>query len=166
MKTRIITCFAMFCGILLSQAQYNGWSFSANGGAPTGDGADFTTVNVGVDANFLTAVTPTLDLGGSIGYGRFFGKELETPFGTVEVEDYGYIPVAAAARFYATEKLFAGLQGGYAVSTETDVEGGFLYRIKGGYKITDVIDLFAMFQSITNDGDSLSALGAGLSVNL
>lgn len=160
-KLFITTLITLFTGIA-AQAQYTGWSFAANGGLPTGEYADIVSANVGADFNFLSAVTPNLDLGGAVGYGRFFGKDIETAFGTAEVEDYSYVPVAAAARVYATDQLFAGLQAGYAFGLEEGTEGGFLYRVKGGYKVTEKIDLFAMYQGISNDGDNLGAVGAGI----
>ncbi|MBL7471280.1 hypothetical protein [Robertkochia sediminum] len=160
-KLFITTLITLLSGVAL-QAQYTGWSIAANGGIATGEFSEITSANVGADFNFLTAVTPNLDLGGTVGYGRFLGKDIETDFGTAEVEDYSYIPVAAAARVYATDKLFAGLQGGYAFGVEEGSEGGFLYRVKGGYKVTEKIDLFAMYQGISNDGDNLGAVGAGI----
>lgn len=160
-KLWITMLFTLLSGVAL-QAQYTGWSVAANGGIPTGEASDVTVASVGADVNFLTAVTSHLDLGGTVGYGRFFGKEFDTALGTFQAEDYSYIPIAAAARIYATEYLFAGLQAGYAYAIDNDTDGGFLYRVKGGYKITETIDLYAMYQGINNNGDTLGAAGVGI----
>lgn len=161
MKNLLLTFCAIMALSLTARAQ-SGWSIGANGAVPTGTTADFTSVSLGADVAYHLPVTPLLDVGVTTGYGRFFGKEYDTGFGTFEAEDYSYIPLAASANVNATEKIFAGLQAGYAIATGEDAQGGFLYRVRGGYGINRMIDLYAFYQGISNDGEEVNAVGAGL----
>ena len=165
MKTILLTCVTVVFTTLISSAQ-SGWSFGANGAVPTGDTAEAAVLSVGADISYHFPVTPLLDLGLASGYGRFFGKEIESSFGTLQFEDYSYIPLTASANVNATKKLFAGLQAGYAIATVNDTRGGFLYRVKGGYSLTDMIAFYAFYQGINSDGAELNAVGAGLNFDI
>src|SRR5690606_20780274 len=68
-------------------------------GFPTGDAADVSSFNFGLDASmYFLGVRDWLNLGIASGYTHFFGKE-ETVGGVeVDYESFGYIPVAASAR--------------------------------------------------------------------
>lgn len=165
MKSTLLTATLAVLLTLSANAQ-TGWSFGANGAVPTGNTSEVAVLSVGADVSYHFNITPLLDLGFASGYGRFFGKEAETSFGPVQYEDYSYIPLTASANVNATRNLFAGLQAGYALATSTDSQGGFVYRVKGGYNLTHMIALFAFYQSINSDNAERNAVGAGLNIEI
>ncbi|WP_034058286.1 hypothetical protein [Lacinutrix jangbogonensis] len=130
---------------------------------PMGDAGDFTTFGVNLDANYLWDVSDDFKAGVTTGYHHYFGDEVTTSvFGTsltLEFDDFGFLPIAAAGRYNVSEVLTVGADLGYAVGLSPDGnEGGVYYAPKIQYSVSDKIDIVAAYKGISNDGsfDSVS----------
>src|SRR5690606_20692183 len=124
-------------------------------GVPMGDSEEFSNLNYGVDAAYMFPVAPNFTLGIASGYTVFAGKDYESNFMganvTVEGEDFGYIPLAAAGRYGITENIFLGADLGYAFySGDLDLNGGLYYQGKIGYDFKP-FEIFLSYKGIGDD---------------
>src|SRR5690606_31902861 len=79
-------------------------------GVPIGDTADFSSFTAGADFRGQYLVNPNFGIGVASGYNHFFGKD--------GADDFGLIPLAGFARYYAkSEGLFFGADFGYGFLT-------------------------------------------------
>lgn len=142
-----------------------GGTFGAgiNFGFPTGDASDFYTFNLTVEVNYLFEVSEAFDVGPSLSYAHYFGDSVDiTTFGSVDIDDASFLPIAAAARFNASEKFEIGGDIGYAIGLSPDGnDGGFYYRPLVGYNVTDNIMIQASYSGISVDGGTFSNFGIG-----
>lgn len=163
MKKIILTISVLVFAFQFGTAQDEQITVGAHVGIPTGDASDLTTLNVGVDASyyFLKDVGEGMDIGLSTGYSMFMGDEVEVPgFGTQEVDDYSFIPIAASARFGLGKSFFAVADLGYALGVSDNADGGFYYQPKLGYRINS-LELSAYYKGIS-DEVSIGAFGVGI----
>jgi|26BtaG_2_1085354.scaffolds.fasta_scaffold00018_35 hypothetical protein len=145
-------------------AQSTGFEAGAYVGLPMGDAKDATSLNIGISAGYYWDVADSFKVGVLTGYDHWIGKTIKEEFmGTTvefEVDDFGFIPIAASAKYDFGSSLFAGVDLGYAIYVGSgEGDGGFLYQPKFGYSGAS-FDAFAFYKGISNDG-SISSLGAG-----
>ena len=139
----------------------------ANIGLPVGDVSDFTGIAYGIEANYLFSVSDQFEVGPSVSLAGYTGKDYENTFAgvTVEIEGEGftYLPIAAAARFNASEQFTVGLDLGYAIGISPDGnEGGFHYRPLVGYNISESAMIQLAYSAVSNDGATAANLGLGV----
>ena len=156
---------ALAIGCLVGvNAQSTGFEAGAYVGIPVGDAGDVSSFNFGITAAYYWDVAPAFKLGVLTGYDHWIGKTYKEEFmGTTlefEIDDFGFIPVAASAKYDFGSSIFAGLDLGYAIYAGSgDGDGGFLYQPKFGYSGAS-FDAFAFYKGISNDGN-ISSVGAG-----
>lgn len=121
-------------------------------GIPVGDTSDVSSFNIGVDLAYLHPVADNFKLGAKVGYDHFIGKDYDYVIAgqryTNEGEDYGFIPLAATAKYEFNNNLFIGADLGYAFATTDGVEGGLFYQPKIGYSAA-TWDLYAGYKGIS-----------------
>ncbi len=132
----LIAALAVFSMSLVNAQE--GFKVGANVGIPVGDASDFTTFGFGVDAYYFFEVGSGFLLGGTAGYHHFLGDEEEFLGITFDYDDFQFIPVGAAARFYIMDELFLGANIGYAIGINDGNDGGFHYRPMVGYDLGSV----------------------------
>lgn len=155
---KILFSFLFIAGFSLAvHAQHDGFRVGAHGGFPLSDAADFSSFNIGADANYLFNVTENLALGASTGYSTFLGKD--------DFESYSFVPVAVSGRTGYGDNIFYAADVGYAIALEDDTEGGLYYQAKFGWTNSS-IDAFAFYKGISADGNSISSLGLGVAFKL
>ncbi|SFW13405.1 outer membrane beta-barrel protein [Cellulophaga fucicola] len=153
MKKLFIVAIAALGFAFSAQAQ-EGFGAGVNLGLPMGDLDDFYGFNAGVDVQYLGAVSETFYAGGTIGYSHYFGKTYDAAPGIeIEQEDIQFLPIAAVAKFMITEDFSVGTDLGYALGLKEDVDGGFYYRPKLGYRIADSIELNLSYAGISLEDD-------------
>lgn len=137
-----------------ANAQFNA---GVNLGLPLGDSSDFSSFVVGAELNYLFDISEEFKVGPSVGYNHFFGKEVA---GTKV--NSSIIPIAAAARFNASEQFVLGADLGVGIGA-SNVEGsGFYYRPMVGYNVSDKLMLQLTYSGVTTDGGgSVSHIGLG-----
>tara|TARA_R110000850_G_scaffold277086_1_gene422274 strand:- start:1320 stop:1871 length:552 start_codon:yes stop_codon:yes gene_type:complete len=135
-KVLLIAAFAVF-GFTQTQAQEEGFKVGVNAALPLGDYSEGYSFGAALDLGYLFDVADSFQVGAVTGYQHFFGKtETEEFFGTTvefENDDAQFIPIAASARFFASEQFFFGADLGYALGLNDGNDGGFYYRPKVGY---------------------------------
>lgn len=158
-KLVLIAVFALF-GITASNAQ--GFNVGLNAAIPVGDADAAYGFGVVLDASYLFPVNDVFHVGPASGVLHYFGKDFDTPFGTVEADDATFIPLAGEARFYL-EQFFFGAHLGYGIGVAPDGnDGGFYYRPGVGYMFTDTIGATASYSGISTDGSTFSSVNAGV----
>ena|SRR5690606_4276737 len=163
-KVLLIAAVAVF-GLSNVNAQ-EGFKVGANFALPIGDAGDYSSFSVGLDVAYLVEVSEKFAVGGAAGFTNAFGKtETLSGFGysiDVEYDDIQFVPVAAAARFNATEALYVGADLGYAIGIDDGNDGGFYYRPRVGYSFTDMIGANISYTGISLDGMEWSTIGLGV----
>ena len=138
-----------------------------SGALPIGDAGDITTFGLNLDANYLWEVSEQFDLGVAAGYHYYFGEDIDIPFGTFEAEDFGFLPIAAAARFNASEDFTIGADVGYALGINPDGnDGGFYYAPKIQYSVSEALDIVFAYKGVSLDGVSFDAISLGIEFGL
>ncbi|MFD1079710.1 hypothetical protein, partial [Longispora fulva] len=94
---------------------------------------------------------------------HFFGDSGEDEFGSWEVEDFQFLPLAASARFNMNQ-FFAGADVGYAVGVNDGNEGGFYYKPLAGINFGKIGALVS-YSGISRDNFTVSTVNLGLEYN-
>jgi hypothetical protein len=151
MKKLIFTAFAIFAFASISA---QGFRAGANVGLPVGDAGDFYTFNVTLDLDFLWEVSETFDLGIATGLSYNFGEDIDLGgFGSFEVEDAIFLPIAVAGRFAVSDKFKLGADVGYGIGiSPSENDGGFYYAPRLQYGVTEALDIVLAYRSVLTGG--------------
>src|SRR5690554_4311903 len=122
MKKLLLSAVIAMFGLTGLKAQSTGFEAGAHIGFPIGDAGDFASINFGINAAYYWEVSANFQAGLASGYDHWITKsEDETPdiplptkMVSTEMKDFGFIPVAAAAK-YDFGGFFGGLDLGYAI---------------------------------------------------
>ncbi len=140
-----------------------GFKLGLNLGLPTGDAGDVSSFSVGLDAYYMFGGSEEFNIGIASGFTNAFGKSITLgDFGSVEIEDVQFMPIAAAGRYNASEELSIGADLGYALGINDGNDGGFYYRPIVGYNISENIEINASYTGISLDGGSWSTINLGV----
>ena len=163
MKKVLLIAVVALLGLGSVNAQEGMFNAGVNLGLPTGDASDVSSFAISLEANYLFDVSETFKVGPSISYLHYFGKDLDFgDFGTAKVDDFSFLPIAAAGRYAASEKVTIGADLGYGIGISPDgQEGAFYYRPMIGYSISEAIMLQATYTGMSKDGITISNFGIG-----
>ena len=102
------------------------------------------------------------------GYSHSFGDSIDLDgFGSFDVEDAGFIPIAGAARFNVSDDFILGADLGYAIGVSpSDNDGGFYYAPRIQYGVSESIDIVLAYRGISVDGGSFDVLTLGIEFGL
>ena len=160
MKKVLLTAAFAVAGLVGVSAQTSGVEGTVHVGIPVGDAADYSSFNVGVDLAYLHPITTNFKLGGKVGYDHFIGKDIKFNGNVVaEAEDFGFIPLAATAKYEFSNNLFIGADLGYAFSTKDNLDGGLFWQPKIGYSGAS-FDVYAGYKGISVDNNQYSNFNA------
>lgn len=143
--------FIIFISMIGFQANAQ---FSAGvwGGLPIGDGGDFATFSIGADLTYLFPISDTFSVGPTAGISHSFGDSIDVLGTTVDLDDWTFIPVAAAGRFAISDAFKVGIDLGYGVGVAPNGnDGGFYYAPRLGYAVSDLIEIVAAYRSVSLD---------------
>lgn len=151
-----------------STSSNDGFNAGISVGLPIGDAGDGWTFNVTLDLNYLWEVSDSFDAGLATGYSHSFGDSIDLgSFGSVDLDDASFLPVAAAARFNISDNFILGADIGYAIGISPDGnDGGFYYAPKLQYSVSDSIDIVAAYRGISVDGGSFDVITLGIEFGL
>ena len=156
MKKVLLTAAFAVAGLVGVSAQTSGVEGTVHVGIPVGDAADYYSFNVGVDLAYLHPITTNFKLGGKVGYDHFIA---DSKFKDLGGEDFGFIPLAATAKYEFSNNLFIGADLGYAFSTKDNLDGGLFWQPKIGYSGAS-FDVYAGYKGISVDNNQYSNFNA------
>lgn len=170
MKKTILAVVAVFAMVFTANAQDGKFEVGANAAIPVGDAGDFYTFSIGLDVAYVWNVADKFDAGVATGFTNAFGDEVSTTVAgitvTADAEDAQFIPIAGTARYSLTSDLFVGADLGYAIGINDGNDGGFYYRPKVGYNISEKVSLNVSYTGISVDGGSFDTIGLGVMFGL
>lgn len=155
MKKVLLTAAFAVAGMVGVSAQTSGVEGTVHVGIPVGSASDISSFNLGVDLAYLHPISNNFKLGGKVGYDHFIGKDYEFLGQSYKGEDFGFIPLAATAKYEFGNNLFIGADLGYAFSTEKNTDGGLFWQPKFGYSGAN-FDVYAGYKGISIDNDNFS----------
>ena len=147
-------------------AQNGSFNAGVSIGLPTGDISNSSSLAISVEANYLFEISDQFKVGPSISYLHYTGKKdiLGSGF---DANDISFLPIAAAARFAASEKFTIGADLGYGFGiSPDDIEGAFYYRPMIGYNISEKVMLQATYTGMSKEGSTISNFGVGAMFSL
>lgn len=165
MRKILLSVAALFAFGAANAQDAGGFSLGAHVGIPMGDVKDYSGVNYGIDAAYMWPVMENFGLGIATGYTMFSGKDYDYTVGGVtvktKVDGFGFVPVAAAAKYMITENFYLGVDLGYAFYVgDGDGDGGLYYQPKLGYDFKP-FEMFISYKGIEDTG-SVGAVGLGV----
>jgi hypothetical protein len=171
MMKKIMIFAAALMISLTTFAQDKKIKVGAFGAIPMGDTKDVSKTGFGIDATYLFEVSDKFDLGFSTGFSFFGGKKVnvlnaDNSTSTFKYSDAKYIPITGAVRFNATDKLYVGADLGYAIGIGDDVKGGFHYKPRIGYQITDRFGINTSYTGLKVKDGTWKTLNFGLEFSL
>ena len=156
MKKVLLTAAFAVAGMVGVSAQTSGVEGTVHVGIPVGDAADYSSFNVGVDLAYLHPIADNFKLGAKVGYDHFIA---DSNFKDLGGEDFGFIPLAATAKYEFSNNLFIGADLGYAFSTKDNLDGGLFWQPKIGYSGAS-FDVYAGYKGISVDNNQYSNFNA------
>ncbi|MFV0220544.1 hypothetical protein OBK23_12835 [Empedobacter falsenii] len=151
MKKVLLTAAFAVAGMVGVSAQTTGIEGGVHIGIPVGDAADYSSFNLGVDLAYLHPVASNVRLGVATGYDHFIA---DSKFKDVGGKDYGFIPLAASAKFDVAQNFFLGADLGYAFATGDNWKGGLYYQPKVGYSGAN-FDVYAAYKGLESKREIL-----------
>lgn len=163
MKKLLLTAAFALLGFTTANAQSTGYpKLGVHVGLPVGNAGNFSSFNVGVDGAYLWSMGSNFDLGIATGYTHYLGKEENG----LEYNDFGYIPVAATAKFTVAPNFFIGTDLGYGFFVSENAEGGgFYYQPKLGYE-RGKTEFYLGYKGISDEGASIGSATLGVAFKL
>ena len=147
-------------------AQNGSFNAGVSIGLPTGDISDSSSLAISVEANYLFEISDQFKVGPSISYLHYTGKKDILGSG-YDQDDMSFLPIAAAARFAASEKFTIGADLGYGFGiSPDDIEGAFYYRPMIGYNISEKVMLQATYTGMSKEDTTISNFGVGAMFSL
>lgn len=159
-KLFLASALALFGAVTMNAQTTGNFKLGAHIGIPVGDAADAVSFNAGVDAGYVWNVAPKFELGLITGYSHYFGKDIDTGFGTYNVPDFGIVPLAATGQYNVDGGFNLGLDLGYAFYVADGADGGgFYYQPKVGYNV-GAGNVYLGYKGISDEG-TLGSINLG-----
>lgn len=163
MKKILLSAIALIT-MSVAHSQEGNFTIGVNGGLPVGDIEEFATFNLGGEAAYRFNVSEQFQVGALAGFSYFFGDSGEDEFGSWEVEDFQFLPLAASARLNV-DSFFVGADLGYALGINEGNEGGFYYKPHVGLNFGQV-GVVASYTGISRDAFTVSSVNLGVEFKL
>lgn len=164
MKKSILLVAIGILSIASGYSQQGNFTVGVNGGIPVGDIDEYVTFNLGADVAYRFDVAEQFSVGALAGYSHFFGDSGEDEWGSWEVDDVQFLPVAASARINM-DSFFAGADVGYAIGINDGNDGGFYYRPHIGYNFARV-GILASYSGVSIEESTAATLNLGIEFRL
>ncbi|MGY0408450.1 MAG: outer membrane beta-barrel protein [Polaribacter sp.] len=163
MRKIVFIAFLAMVGLGTMNAQQGKLYGGVSVGIPTGDVSDAVSFTLGAEMNYMFPVADGFTVGPSVEYLHFFAKDfgLLSSVG-IEIPDFSFLPISAAAKYNVSDKFAVGANLGYAVGISGDNNGGFYYRPSIGYKVGRKIELNLSYKGISLDGRTASNVSLGI----
>ena len=164
MKRSVLLAVIAVMTMSVAHSQRGNFSVGVNGAVPVGDIEEVTTFNMGADAAYRFNLGQQIQLGALAAYSQYFGDSGEDEFGSWEVDDIQFVPLAASARV-KMRSLFAGGDVGYALGVNDGNKGGFYYKPHVGINFGK-LGVLGSYSGIRRDGFTVAAVNVGVEYKL
>src|SRR5690606_15862302 len=162
-KLFLFAAVAVF-GLTMNAQEFK---LGANVGLPVGDAGDAYTFGIAIDANYLWEVADSFKAGAAVGYLHALGDSIDTPLGSFDIDDAGFLPIAAASSCGMSADFYVGLDLGYALGiSPSGNDGGFYYAPRVQYSVSESLDIVAAYRGISRDGGSFNVITLGVEFGL
>ena len=162
-----LVCIAALALFGLGVNAQEGLKVGINLGLPVGDAGDVSSFSIGLDAYYHWAVSDDFNAGVATGFTNAFGKSIDAGgFGSIDIPDVQFLPIAASGRFNASDMISVGADVGYALGISDGNDGGFYYRPMVGYGVSDNVEVNLSYTGISLDGATWSTINLGVSFGL
>lgn len=164
MKKLFISLVVLLVGFSVNAQNFN---LGVSAGLPSGDVSDAYSFSVHLDASYLYEVSEGFSVGGASGLLYSFGDSVDAGPLSVDFEDVGYIPVAAAARYSVSENFTVGADVGYGIGiAPSGIDSGFYYAPRAQYYFSEQTSIVAAYRSVSVSGGSFDFLTLGVEFKL
>lgn len=179
MKKQLLISILLFYGVFTgySQGLYNlatldeeldaaplKWSAGVNFGYDD-DVTDSHGIGLDAEVAYITAISDNIGVGAVVGVSHYFGKSETFGDVTIDFEDFTFAPLGVTARAKLGKSFFIGTNVGYALAIgPKDLDGGFYYEPKAGYRISSSKPTYivASYSSIDVNGTAFSSINLGV----
>ncbi|WP_243471824.1 outer membrane beta-barrel protein [Winogradskyella sp. MH6] len=155
MKKLFLAAFAVFAFASVNAQEFK---VGLNAGIPVGDADTAYSFNIQLDVAALWEVSDAFDAGVTAGYSNTSLKSEYKDFG----DSAGFIPIAATGRYAVSDDFTLGADLGYALGVNEGNDGGFYYRPRASYSVSEPLDVVLAFSNVSADGFTFSALTLGV----
>ncbi len=159
--------------VFISMATVHAQDFKieVNGALPIGDIGDSYSFGASAGFSYLFEVSDTFQAGPTTGVIHYFGSSEDITIAgvtaTIDFEDTTFIPLGGTARLLLGDAFMIGADLGYGIGVSpSGNDGGFYYKPKVGYTITDSIAIVAGYSGVSVDGGTFSSINAGIEFGL
>lgn len=162
-----IIFLAAFAILGLTAVQSQNMKLGASLSLPVGDSSDSHNFGAQVDFAYLFDINDAFHLGPMASLLYYNGDKIDIGhgLGSVDVDDFLYLPVGGEARFLL-EEFFFGADLGYAIGlSPSGNDGGFFYRPKVGYDFRS-IGVVLSYSGIAANGGTFGSVNAGVEFSL
>lgn len=164
MKKLFVLLFVMCLSYSINAQNFN---LVVSAGLPSGDASDLLSFAAIIDGSYLFEVSEGFNVGGATGFIYGFGDSMDTALGSIDMDDIGYIPLAAAARYSISEEFVVGADLGYGIGvTPSNIDSGFYYAPRAQYYFSEQTSVVAAYRSISVTGGSFDFLSLGVEFSL
>lgn len=163
-KLFFLAAFAVLSTMTIQAQQFKAGIAPA---LPIGDAGDVASFGVNADLMYLFEVSEGIQVGPMAGVAHYFGKS-ETidlgPLGSTEVEfdDVTFLPLGVTGRINLSDEFVLGADLGYALGLSDGIDGGFHYRPRAGYMLSEQATIMLAYSGISLDGGTWNALSIGV----
>lgn len=160
--------FAAFAVMSLTTMNAQEFKIGIAGALPVGDSGDGYTFGANLDFSYLFEVSDTFTAGPMAGVIHYFGDSVDLGgFGTVDIEDATFVPLGGTGRVVLGDSFMLGADLGYGLGIAPDGnDGGFYYKPRVGYMVSEAITIMAAYSGISVDGGTFSSINAGIEFGL
>lgn len=160
-----IVLFVGMALVSLSMKSQEGFKAGINFGVPVGNASDFSYFSLEFNLSYFLEVSDSFDAGLVSGFSNAFAKD-EILGLEIDMEDIQFMTIAAGGRFKTNNKIFVGLDLGYAVGVNDGNNGGFYYKPIFGYNLSDNTETSLSYTGISIEESNWSVINLGFGVRL
>lgn len=148
----------LFCTGLLAQ---QGVKLGIHGSLPVTDEVNsVVSLAAGVDLGYMHALGEVVDLGVMVSYIHGFPEKFDV--GGVDLPSIQFLPMAASLRFWLSNSVSLGVDGGYAIGLSEDNDGGLYYKPIFGFLFGTQTEINFSYTGIAVDGLDWATVNFGI----
>ncbi|MGI9546919.1 MAG: hypothetical protein ACR2MM_06775 [Flavobacteriaceae bacterium] len=138
-----------------------GFKIGFQGGIPIGDFDDQVSLAIAADIGYVWALGEMVDLGVASGFINGFTDKFDAESELADLPNVQFVPAAASLRFWPTNSVSIGINGGYAVGINDGNDGGLYARPLIGYLFSTYTEINVSYTYVSLENFSWSTVTVG-----